>query len=114
MAGFTPPPGLYVVDTNYYYAGSAEGQAALGVILQRAGARDTAGIPLTLDARIKVEGQAYYQIPTAVWVAPSQGFGGNLGFGIATPIGWKDVSADIDARATFTIPPPLSTTLSAG
>ena len=113
MAGATPPPGLYVVDFNYYYAGKAEGQAALGVSLQRTGARDTGGIPLTLDAKIKVGAQAYYQMPTAIWMTPSQFLGGNFGFSLITPIGWKNVNVDIDALATFTFPPPLSTTLTA-
>jgi hypothetical protein len=27
MAGFTPPPGTYLIDANYYYAGSASGTA---------------------------------------------------------------------------------------
>jgi hypothetical protein len=31
MAGFTPPPGTYLTDINYFYAGSASGNAAVGI-----------------------------------------------------------------------------------
>jgi hypothetical protein len=33
MAGFTPPPGTYLTDINYFYAGSASGNAAVGIAL---------------------------------------------------------------------------------
>ena len=105
MAGMTPPPGTYVADLNYYYAGSASGNAALGTTLQRTGARDSSGASLTVDANLKVRGEAYYNIPTALWVAPGQVLGGNFGVSIATPLGWKSVNANIDAVTTFTIPP---------
>lgn len=115
MAGFTPPPGIYVADANYYYAGSAEGNAALGVTLRRTGASNTFNNhSLTLDANIKVDAQAYYQMPMVVWVTPGKVLGGNLGFNLITPIGWKDISADIDARLNLNLGPPLSTTVSAG
>lgn len=35
MAGFTPPPGTYLTDINYFYAGSASGNAAVGIALRR-------------------------------------------------------------------------------
>lgn len=114
MAGFAPPPGVYVVDANYLYGGSASGEAALGVTLRRSGARDTGGIPVQLNADVSVDASAYYQMPTVVWVTPERVLGGNLGFSLITPIGWKDVSANIDARATITLPPPLSRTITAG
>lgn len=114
MAGFTPPPGIYVVDANYYYKGEASGTAALGATLRRSGHRNTAGVALEIEADINVEASAYYQLPTVVWVTPERVLGGNLGFSVITPIGWKEVSADIDARATLTLGPPLSRTISAG
>ncbi|MBS0241826.1 MAG: transporter, partial [Proteobacteria bacterium] len=113
MAGMTPPPGMYLADLSYYYSGSASGEAALGVTLPRTGARDSNGVPLTVDAKFKVSGEAYYQIPTALWVAPGQVMGGNFGVSLATPFGWKGVVANIDAAANFTIP-KLGTTLTAG
>lgn len=114
MAGFTPPPGVYVVDANYLYGGDASGNAALGVTLRRSGARDTGGIPIQLEADVKVDASAYYQLPTVVWVTPERILGGNVALSVITPVGWKDVSADIDARATITLPPPLSKTITAG
>lgn len=114
LAGIIPPPGTYFIDANYYYSGSASGQAALGVTLRRTGTRNTNGVPIQVEADIKVDGQAYYQIPTVVWVAPGRVMGGHFGLSLATPIGWKDVSYDIDARATVTLPPPLNRTIQAG
>jgi len=113
MAGMAPPPGTYFADLNYYYSGSASGAAALSVTSPRTGARDATGRVLTLDANLKVSGEAYYQIPTALWVAPGQVLGGNFGMSLATPIGWKSVNADIDALANLTFP-RLGTTLTAG
>ncbi|HEX4892593.1 MAG TPA: transporter [Hyphomicrobiaceae bacterium] len=105
MAGFTPPPGTYIIDANYYYSGSAGGTAAQGIVLPKTRAEIT--------ATINVEGQAYYNIPTVVWVAPSPVLGGNFGFSLMTPIGYKGVEADMTAQATVTLPPPIGT-LSAG
>ncbi len=113
MAGYTPMPGTYVSDSNYFYAGSAAGKAALGVTLPRTGARDSNGVSLNVNASINVDGQAYYNIPTAVWVAPGQVLGGNFGLSLSTPIGWKSVNAGVDAVASLTIP-ALSQTLSIG
>lgn len=114
MAGIIPPPGSYFADANYYYSGSTSGQAALGVTLRRTGTRDAGGIPIQLEADLRVDGQAYYQIPTAVWVAPGQVLGGHFGLSLATPIGYKEVGFDVDARATFTLPAPINQTIQAG
>lgn len=77
MAGYVPPPGTYVVDMNYYYTGSAN------IELSFAG--------LTLSGG--VDADAYYNIPIGLWVAPEKVLGGNIGFTVMAPIGWKDVSA---------------------
>lgn len=114
MAGMIPPPGTYLADLNYYYTGSASGHAALGITARRTGSRDTNGIPLLVEADISVDGKAYYQIPTAIWVLPGQIAGGNLGFSFALPMGWKQVAFDIDARATLTLPPPINRTIQVG
>jgi len=106
MAGFTPPPGLYVADANYFYSGSASGTAAKGVALPR--------LQGNVSAEIEVDGKAYYNIPTAVWVSPQQVLGGNVGFSVMMPIGWKDVGVDLTAQGTFTLPPPLGVTLNPG
>ena len=116
MAGVTPPPGIYVVDTNYYYAGSATGDAAVGVALKRTGPLGrTTTLNLNIDANIKVDAKAYFNVPTAVWVTPQKLLGGDLGFIVATPIGYKDVNAGVglNARATATLPAPLNLTIQA-
>src|SRR5262245_38672488 len=33
MAGYTPPPGTYLTDINYFYAGDARADAAVGIAL---------------------------------------------------------------------------------
>jgi hypothetical protein len=114
MAGVVPPPGTYVADASYYYAGDASGTAALGVTLRRTGARDTGGIPITVSADVSVDGAAYYNIPTATWVSSDRMIGGNFGLSLMLPVGWKSVDARIDAEATLTLPPPLSQTITAG
>ena len=87
MSGFIPPPGTYLVDLNFYYSGSANGSAAVGVGLRRNGARDLGGNPINLLADIGVDAQAYYQIPTAICVLPGQVRGVKLGFSVSTPVG---------------------------
>ena len=105
MAGFVPPPGTYVQDLNFAYSGTASGSAAVGVALRQTG-------NLTVQADIDVTGNAYINLPVALWVAPQKVFGGNVGFGLLTPFGWKDVNVDIDALATLVL--PNGTTIQAG
>lgn len=113
MAGFTPPPGVYVGELDYYYSGDASGTAALGVTLRRTGAASAVGVPLTLEADLGVHATAHYSIPTVLWMTPHKIFGGQLGFSLALPVGRKVIDVDIDARATITLPPPIGT-LTAG
>lgn len=105
MAGYIPPPGVYVTDINYYYAGDASGTAAAGVALRRLG-------NLTIEADVEVDGNAYINAPIATWIAPERVLGGNVGFGIMVPWGWKSVDVDLDVLATLTL--PNGTTLQAG
>ena len=97
MAGFVPPPGTYVQDINFAYSGSASGAAAVGVALRQTG-------NVTIDAQIDVTGNAYINLPIALWIAPQKVLGGNVGFGLLTPFGWKGVDVDIDAQATLMLP----------
>jgi hypothetical protein len=86
MAGFVPPPGTYFVDVNYFYAGDASGTAAAGVALRRLG--NLSGLPprtLTIQADIKLDGDAQLTMPSVLWVAPSKVLGGNVGFGAIVP-----------------------------
>lgn len=105
MAGFVPPPGIYVVDLNYFYAGDAGGAAAAGIALRRGG-------NITVEADVEVDANAYLNIPTALWIAPGKVLGGNVGLGILAPVGWKDIGVDLDVLATLTLPD--GTTLQAG
>ena len=97
MAGFVPPPGTYVTDINYAYSGDASGAAAAGMALRQTG-------NLTLKADIDVTGNAYINLPLALWIAPQKVLGGNVGLGVMVPYGWKDVDVAIDALATLTLP----------
>jgi len=91
MAGFTPPPGIYLQDVKYYYSGS------LGLNLLN-------GVLLT-----DVKAKAYIEAPTLLWIAPHKVLGGNVGIGAIVPVGWKDVRAS----AELNLPPPLGITLNA-
>jgi hypothetical protein len=113
MAGVVPPPGTYLVDVNYFYAGTANASSAVGIVLREVGGLSTIG-RLTLDADVSVEGKVYYNLPSFLWVAPGKVLGGNVGFGAIVPVGWKDVSFDLDALATLSLGPPLNVTLQQG
>ena len=98
MAGYVPPPGTYVTDINYFYAGDAGGNAARGITLRQTGAL------LNVDVDINVDAVAYVNAPIALWIAPEKVWGGNVGLGVMVPFGWKGVDVDIDALATLTLP----------
>jgi hypothetical protein len=98
MAGYVPPPGTYVTGLNYYYAGDAGGQAAVGIALRRTGA------VLDIDAKLHIDANAYINAPLALWVAPEKVMGGNVGFGVMVPVGQKKVDIGIDTINTITFP----------
>jgi len=77
MAGYLPPPGLFVQSLNYYYSGSARGNFDFGGITLSGG----------------IDADAFYTLPTALWVADQSILGGNFALSVTTPIGWKDVRA---------------------
>jgi hypothetical protein len=114
MAGFVPPPGTYFIDVNYFYAGDASGTAAAGVALRRLG--NLTGLPpptLTVQADVKIEGDAQIALPTVLWIAPGKVLGGNMGFGAIVPYGRKAFDVDVDALATLNLP-LLNRTLQVG
>lgn len=82
-AGILPPPGSYLIDYNYFYSGSTDFTL------------DFSG--LTLSGGI--DGTAYYNVVTPLWVAPRKVLGGHVGFLMLIPIGWKDVRAGLAASA---------------
>jgi hypothetical protein len=79
MAGYLPPPGVYVQDTNYLYSGQTN------TTLRFAG--------LTIAGGVNAD--AFYKLPTLLWVVPQRIFGGNFALSATAPIGWKDVRAGI-------------------
>ncbi len=106
MAGFVPPPGTYLTAYQYYYTGSASGTAANSVLLNDIG---NVSIPrskatLTVQAELDVDANIFIDLPTVLWVTPHKVLGGNLGVGVLAPVGWQDVSADINALATLNFP----------
>ena len=112
MAGFTPPPGTYLIDINYFYAGSASGNAAVGIALRRL---ETPNLPprrFTVQADINLDADAELTAPLLLWVAPEKVLGGNVGLGVIVPYG-KAVDVDIEALATLTLP-LLNRTIEAG
>lgn len=78
-AGILPPPGTYFIDYNYYYSGSTNFTL------------DIAGLTVSGG----VDANAYYNIAVPLWVAPGKVLGGNIGFLMLVPIGWKDVKAGL-------------------
>lgn len=97
MAGYTPPPGVYVLDINYYYTGDARGSAAVGRALQNVGA-------ITLEADVALVGDAYVNALVGTWIAPEKVWGGNVGLGIMVPAGWKKADIALDTLTTITLP----------
>jgi hypothetical protein len=77
LAGFVPPPGTYLADFNYYYAGSTDIDFNIGGVNINGG----------------VDADAYIKLFNGLWVAPDKVLGGHAAFSVAVPIGWKSVSA---------------------
>jgi hypothetical protein len=98
MAGAVPPPGTTVVNYDYYYRGDASGRGATGVLLNEGGAR------LDLEADVDVDANIFIKLPGALWVSPRKVLGGAAGVGVLVPVGWQDISADLDVLATLTLP----------
>jgi hypothetical protein len=104
MAGFTPPPGTYLTDINYFYAGSASGNAAVGIALRRLANPNLPPRQFTLQADINLDADAELTAPLLLWVAPEKVLRGNVGLGVIVAYGRKAVDVDIDALATLTLP----------
>jgi hypothetical protein len=113
MAGYTPPPGVYFTDINYFYAGSASGNAAQGITLRRLIDPGAPPRRLTIEADINLDADGEVAAPLLLWVAPQKVLGGNVGLGVILPFGRKAIDVDIDALATLTLP-LLNRTLEVG
>ena len=97
LAGVMPPPGTYITSYKYFYSGDASGAAADSVALNQLG-------NITLEADVDVDAQLFAEIPLVLWVSPRKVLYGNLGLGGYVPIAWQDISVDVDALTTLTLP----------
>lgn len=79
MGGYLPPAGAYGVVQNYAYTGSAD------IDFQSGGVRLSGGI----------EADAYFAMPTALWVMDQDVLGGNLAFSLTTPFGGKKLNVGV-------------------
>ncbi len=99
MSGLVPPaPGTYVGIYKYFYAGEASGAVAASRTLDHFGGN------FSSQTDMEVEAVTFIEIPNVLWMTPHKILGGKLGFGAFVPIGWQDVSVDVDALATLTLP----------
>lgn len=80
MAGYIPPPGIYVQNDVYYYDGSLGGNRNL---------------PVGGQILAEVNGKVAANFLTATWVLPTGLLGGNLAVGLIVPAGQPQVEADI-------------------
>ncbi len=80
MAGYIPPPGIYVQNDVYYYDGSLGGNRQL---------------PSGGQVLAAVNAQVAADFLTASWVLPAEVLGGNLAVGVILPAGQPQVAADI-------------------
>jgi hypothetical protein len=80
MAGYLPPPGLYIQNDTYYYDGSLGGGKRL---------------PSGGDVIANVEAQVVADFITGTWVLPWDVLGGNLAIGTITAFGRPRVNANI-------------------
>jgi hypothetical protein len=78
-AGITPPPGLFFSDQTIIYDASANASIAL-----------EGG-----DIGIGVTASPIVNIPTMLWVTPTEFLGGNLGFSATVPFGVMDIGATV-------------------
>jgi hypothetical protein len=79
MAGFVPPPGVYVSTIDYFYSGRSNAALEFGGAVLSGG----------------VKADVFYALPTVLWVTPGQVLGGNVAFSATAPIGWKDINAGL-------------------
>lgn len=98
QSGIVPPPGSYGASYNFFYSGSSPNATmANSVILDEVGRIDT-------RADIDLDVNLFFTVPTFLWVAPRQVLNGNFGFAVLAPVGWQDISVDVDVRQRLTIP----------
>ncbi|OYR15020.1 SphA family protein [Brucella thiophenivorans] len=81
-AAILPPlPGLYLQNDLYIYSGGMGGSR---------------GIPLGGRIVADIDATAVINVPTAIWVTPTDIAGGSLAFSLSLPFGQKDMEAGLD------------------
>jgi hypothetical protein len=78
MAGFTPPPGVFLQNDMYLYSGNAN-------------------IDLDLGGNLvgDVDADIFINLSTGLWVSPWQAMGGNLAFTATLLIGGPDIQGSL-------------------
>ena len=112
MAGLTPPPGFYASSFTYLYSGTGSGQTALSLTKPAHGINLPAYTTLQVNADVSVRANVALDVFSLLWVAPEKVLGGQFGVGALLPVGYQEVSADVNANATLTF--PNGTVLAAG
>lgn len=80
MAGYIPPPGLYIQNDVYFYSASGGGSKRF---------------PSGGEVIANVDAQIWADFVTGSWVLPQEVLGGNLAIGVIVPFGRPEVSADV-------------------
>jgi len=96
VANIVPPPGTYLVNYKYYYGGNASADPARSVLENDLGRFE-------LDVGADVRADFFLDVPVFLWVAPRKLLNGRFGFGLLTPVGYQDISADASALASLTL-----------
>jgi len=97
LSGISPPPGTYLTSLKYGYSGDATGAVANSIGLVDLG-------NLSLEADLRVDADIFIEIPYLLTVLPRKILGGYLGLGVMFPVGYQDISVDVDALVNLTLP----------
>jgi hypothetical protein len=104
MAGLAPPPGFYASSFTYLYSGTGSGNTALSRTRPTHGIDLPAFTTLRVDADVSVKANVALDVFSLLWVAPERVLGGHFGVGALLPVGYQEVSADVNANANLTFP----------
>ena len=96
VANIVPPPGTYLVNWKYFYNGDATADPARSVVANDLGRFE-------LDVDVDATANVFVELPGIIWVAPRKFLNGRFGFGLLTPVGYQDISADASALASLTL-----------
>lgn len=80
-AGVVPPPGTYFQNDLYFYSGTASASREF----------EFGG-----NLIANVDADAIVNLTSILWSTPTEVLGGNLAFSLTIPIGYQDVSANLE------------------